>query len=1297
MVNVSSAIGLDDALARLAIEKLRSAPVKKWSPVAPSGRTGRPPESEWQDTESAVTIAAFAIALSGVDDKSAAEIAGLAGDIDPVVTWQLHNSSLQDCRGAVVVLKEALRTQRDRVLASLRDSVDWATNSPSKVLHSAVVLSELGEQAEAEALLAAVPKEHFAQPLLIAARVAVARNGGYLSEALDIALSGLRQWPGDTLLRSHLRPLCIRLHRLTDLEWPNTAANPDTNVRDAIELVEDLLRQNNTSAALETLWARRDLLFASASGFFNVVRLLVSEFKPRELCNSDELARFVGTLPVGRSLALQVLLPYGSRNTEGLLAIGRRASVEATNDLQFWKRLCRSVFSAVNLAPPQNVQSPESADWILARCSSTPVDDLWTKAGASAGYNMPVLDMRSLEGLARVRRQWDHGRRLNYRQARESLSPRSRSWLEKLRRGRLGAFVFTVHAHQEVGLQNQLLPVAACAYGLRATGVRRWATRTDHPGERYLEQLPLAPEYISRRSAGAIDLATQLTGAVRAAGIVHLPIDFVDGWHSYDTVVVPGYVRPYEIGEFSGRVALMSEGSVAFGASYLSRDEAWTIDIHDVALPPPNHAIGTRSKWLLQRVARAIRQSYLQQRIPLASTQIGSSGGAPISRVLVETRQFAQTFPDVRKSLFGRLLLDEAFSLGSLAIRGESSEVTFAELRRRSLSCAGLILHYQELKSSHVTGRCFRDQHRVLAVLPPGEALAEIGLGALAAGSLFCICHPDVDAEILRRRFADFKPDLTIITASAADEFLKAGHAIEGAVLVCDDTGDGETAEDLIVGFEPARRLPPFEPDRPALVVFTSGSTGVPKGVVVSQRLHSVGYDDVEKIVEDSRYAVIARWDTIAFAGVLTTLRRGSTVHVVPRNVATSPPLLVGYLGKRRITALSAPSTIWHGLAEHDSFAAATLPSFRGGVAWGERLTGAAVKKIAAKFAAIWLAITFGATEASHVSSRVLIDHGRLVEDTGSMLIQPHAGTTLRIVDDAGTVVSSPPQAGRLEITGPNVMVGYFDDLYAKNEPVEAGKIRSVLLEDLVSPAADGAPILVGRADSVLKIGGRRISLTEIEMAAESIPQVRRAVAIAREGDLTPEIWLALEGKPDMGRRDIADHVSGMTASEARPRRVKLFERFPVLETGKIDLVELQRHFEGNNKKKYGPKTTRVDGTLPVATAALSEIKDWLKSHDYVDQDDEDIAANSLADSYIDSLLQLELLMFLENKFGVNINHEYLVADSTVTFGSLATALARTVGDRGQILGVPATSGNPRFSSNIREQFAAPDGNIDVS
>ena len=252
--------GLEKALARAAIERLKTAQFRRSASPTPGGDSRRNPEVDWRRIETAATTAALAIALSDNADPSVAEIALLAKNVQPVANWSLHGSCLEDCAAAVTLLTEALDIHHHRLLVSLRASADWASNSPSAVLRAAMLLSELGERDEAETVLLNAPKEHTAQPMLVAAKITTARNGGDLTQAFEFALSGVRRWPRDVILRNHLRRLCIQLHRLTDLEWPNLAAKPAENPKDAFEVVQDLLRQNKTSAALESLWDRRELL-----------------------------------------------------------------------------------------------------------------------------------------------------------------------------------------------------------------------------------------------------------------------------------------------------------------------------------------------------------------------------------------------------------------------------------------------------------------------------------------------------------------------------------------------------------------------------------------------------------------------------------------------------------------------------------------------------------------------------------------------------------------------------------------------------------------------------------------------------------------------------------------------------------------------------------------------------------------------------------------------------------------------------------------------------------------------------
>jgi acyl-coenzyme A synthetase/AMP-(fatty) acid ligase len=1242
---------LEAAIANLAIERM---PILRAERVGPS-RSGSLVDlkiADWLEATRIADIAAISVSLSGQNIDALTLISRrLTEVVERIVPGlDLSKASLESCRPVVGALTSFLDARRSALQSAVRDAEDKA--GPLGRLRAARVYADLGLDDDAQAILDGFSSEHRGRPPYVAASAHVLSRQGRLAEALGIAIDALRRWPADGQLASVVRDLSRRQGRFDYLQIPPPPPPQPMTLDYARQTVDDLLYQRKALAALETIWNLRRLFFAGPSGLMEVFRIVLARLGSDAVIRSPAFAGQLETLPPDTRLTLTKLANLGT--PERLAAIAGQSARGAR--LEFWHRLARLSYDTARLAVG-NVADPAAADWILNRSGGGAHRERYAAAAASQGYRVANNDLAGLKRSILLAAAWNSGAYLNYDSARRSLTERGRAFLEQVRFSGTGAFVFTVHAHQDVGLQKHLLSVAVCSFGLRSLNLRRRANEPDHPGRSILDKLPLAPEYISRLLIGPLDLAAQLAGAAREGGVAQIPIDHA--WDFTDAVTVPWLVRPHSLASYVGRVALMADAAIAFGASYSDTDSDFVVDFSVIQSPPRTYSLKTRSAWLLQRLGRQVRSSYREQQIALSVDQITSAGGVPMLRELTPADVYLNRHADARSGLFGGLLFDDAYPLSTTCLRTERTETTFGDLRRRALTCAALLLHFQELKPDHMRGRSFRDQHRVMAILQPGEGLIELGLGALAAGSLLCVCQTDTPIETVEQRIGSFRPDLVIAAASVADR-LRDGVWSAAPILVCDDAGDGPAIDDLTFSFAPAQGVPAFDADRPALVVFTSGSTGTPKAVTVTHRIHSHGIR--ETLREDSRHAAMPRWDSIGFAGLITILREGSVLHVIPPSVTTTPTALVDFFKRWDITALSAPSTVWHGLARSADFSAVNLPAFRGGVAWGERLAAWAVEAVAHSFPAAWLAVSYGATEASHASLRVVLSDGisRAAEAT---LIEPARGTSLRLVDEAGNDQSERGGVGRVEITSDNVMLGYFDELFANNPATPLAGRRTLLLGDLATAVEGRLFKLVGRDDSIIKVGGRRVSLLEIEAAAESVKGVIRAVALARDGALTTDVLLAVEADADVSIREIADRIAAKTFPEARPRRIRKVERLPMLPAGKTDPEAVRRLFDDAAVAEEGSGAIvapgRANGGPRTPEVVIAAMSSWLEQNGWKVEADQ-IADISLVDNYFDSILQLELLMHLEKEFGVILDHRLFGGETSLTFGSLARALAES-------------------------------------
>ncbi len=314
-----------------------------------------------------------------------------------------------------------------------------------------------------------------------------------------------------------------------------------------------------------------------------------------------------------------------------------------------------------------------------------------------------------------------------------------------------------------------------------------------------------------------------------------------------------------------------------------------------------------------------------------------------------------------------------------------------------------------------------------------------------------------------------------------------------------------------------------IEDDAPLLYLFTSGSTGAPALVPKTFENLNVEYEFLSSLLHSPhRVATLVPWCHI-FGFILSFLlpiRKGGvcdlTAGISPRIVleraaAGSLDLVVAvpaiYRVMIRLLENGQPAPSRMGCRFVSS--GANLPGrLRSRF---EDLTGCSIVDL------------YGSTEAGGVAYK---------EDDGPWLYQPHVES--RILD-----------GGHLEVRSPAVSVVSREDFYR--------------LGDLVRPVSGGF-VLDGRADDVVKIGGRRISLNEIQREVESCPGVERAVVLARpvRGELRIAACVESSGA-SVTEQEIKTFVRGRMADHKVPSVVYELERFPTTAAGKVDRRELNR------------------------------------------------------------------------------------------------------------------------------------------
>ena len=432
----------------------------------------------------------------------------------------------------------------------------------------------------------------------------------------------------------------------------------------------------------------------------------------------------------------------------------------------------------------------------------------------------------------------------------------------------------------------------------------------------------------------------------------------------------------------------------------------------------------------------------------------------------------------------------------------------------------------------------------------------------LKVGAVAAPISSDIRPDGLRHLLGELEPK-TVISSSRFEKVLQATDVTPFKVQVLimrnpqlkwySPSFQVFSWEDIIYGNEDRNPCVPIEESALASIIYTSGSTGKPKGVMLSHKnivsnTHSI-CQYLYLTEKDIQMVVLPFFYVMGKSLLNTHFAIGGTVVI--NNKLAFPASVVNQMVEEKVTGFSGvPSTYAYLL--HRS----PLASYKdrlGALRYCSQAGGHMSRQIKEDLSSILpdhtkIYIMYGATEAS--ARLTYLEPDRFKEKIDS-IGKPISGVNLKILDGKGHKVPV-GQIGELIAEGPNIMQGYWKDESATTEVLNSNGYHT---GDLGYQDSEGYFYVVGREDNLLKVGGHRINLQEIEDALLATGVVIEATVLGIEDDLLGHRLIAVivPAISDCNKNQILELCAERLPKYKLPGEIKLVRALPKSTSGKID------------------------------------------------------------------------------------------------------------------------------------------------
>lgn len=429
-------------------------------------------------------------------------------------------------------------------------------------------------------------------------------------------------------------------------------------------------------------------------------------------------------------------------------------------------------------------------------------------------------------------------------------------------------------------------------------------------------------------------------------------------------------------------------------------------------------------------------------------------------------------------------------------------------------------------------------------------------MGIAYSGNFYSPIDVDMPAQRVNRILEVLNPRLVITTKELQKDF--AAFDYTGEYLIYEEIAPIEESDKV------KEALSKIIDTDLLYVLFTSGSTGLPKGVCITHRAVVDFADwvtDTFKVTSEERFGNQAPfYFDNSVLDIYSTMKTGATLYIIPKKLFMQPVRLLEYLKENRINSIFWVPSAMMVVSKLKAFRNVDLTDTVNRVLFAGEVMPNKQLNIWRKYLPDALyANLYGPTEITDICTYYIVDR-EFADDESLPIGFPTKNMDIMVLDDNDKLVTEPGIVGELCIRGTGVSTGYYKNpertaqAFVQNPLNDAYEEKIYRSGDLVQYNEYNEIIYLSRKDFQIKHLGHRIELGEIETAVSSLPDVTMNCCLYDEK--RSRIVLFID--KDMTKDDVNSRLTNMVPEYMLPGKVIYMEEMPLNGNGKIDRVALK-------------------------------------------------------------------------------------------------------------------------------------------